>query len=798
MPKNILGHCFLLLTILLFSCDQTASCIDADDFGDIEREFLTVYPAVTDQCSVPTGIGGHKESYSAIVVPTGAISTNPAKVLNDCLTKDETLTIHGPDISAQLGSKEDSKKNGCLAYTTETKILLCESFCETYCYDNSIPLNDKPNWLTNTPRGKDSDFGINITPGSQIFVSVVDGSINLSGGIVNPANVIAGNGQLSSLFFSDMPQFPHSTSTTLPFVAQAGYSYSTKISSQYAFPPSTTAISIIGNGLTDIQRYELLSKNIISFTPFPPNYPSVPIEANPDTWKCLEGFPNDKNKMKCSFPDASGEDDYSGYSASNNNLMSSRAYEVGTDGDAHQITNYGGFIRFNEDGANKNEVFDLSGLTNLIAVEKLSDKSYDQFIDLKAKETRCNNIPINISIIDKSDANKIHYKSDNLILSSSSYTSKNIPFYSDSKIKIELRSGPFSSFNGCTILVKSQNYLDIKLPISGFVQFKMKDLENISYGDLKGNYLPGEPSLQTNFMDCNTINYGFAQSFYVNKDADGNFKGIGIDCKSSIAPSAPLIRAIINGGSAQYIGLLSGIPQTITSSTTTGKEGFSKIQIIKDSNYVNKIKFFPFDSTSLATPINDSSGFICNTRNNCSEISCNGAKISGIKAQFDGTSIKALSVICQGYEISQSQNSCDIYGRIINPIGAKIILPTTPPGTPTAIITETSASKEVFIKSETSAISIDKSSVALKITDVFIGLDGYANKNHSEINPNICRARLNIAGCAIGANICNIAAQSNYSTILPQNACGHTGNGETGTIIDTNYGTGGGGGGNLE
>jgi type IV secretory pathway VirB6-like protein len=798
MPKNIFRHCFLLLTILLFSCDQNASCIDADDFGDIEREFLTVYPAITDQCLVPTGIGGHKEGYSGIVVPSGAISTDPPKVLKDCLTEDATLNTNGPDISAQLGTKEDSTKNGCLAYTTESKIMICESFCETNCYDNSTPPNIQPNWLTNTPRGKDSDFGINITPGSQIFVSVEDGSINLSGGIVNPANLIGGTGQPSYLFFSDMSQFPHSSSGTPPFIAQAGYSYSTNISSQYAFTPPNPATSIIGNGLTEIQRYHLLSKNIISFTPYPSNYPSVPIEANLDTWKCLEGFPNDKNKMKCSFPDPSGEDDYSGYSASNNNLMSSRAYEVGTNGDAHQITNYGGFIRFNNDGVNNIKVFVLSGLTNSSAVEQSSDESYDQFIDLKARDTQCNNIPINISIIDKSDPNKIHYKSDNLILSSSSYTSKNIPFYSDSKIKIELHSGASSSFNtGCIISVKSQKYLDIKMPISGFVQFKMKDLENISYGDLKGNYVTGEPSLQTNFMDCNTNNYGFAQSFYINKDAGGNFKGIGIDCKSSIAPSAPLIRSIINGGSAQYIGALSGTSQTITSSVTAGKEGFSKIQIIKDSNYVNKIKFFPFDSTASATAIHDSSGFTCNTRNNCSEISCNGAKISGIKAQFDGTSIKALSVICQGYEISQSQNSCDIYGRIINPNGAKIILPTPSPVSPTPIITETPASKEVFIKSGASAISIDKSSGASTISDVFIGLDGYANKNHSEINPNSCRARLNIPGCAIGTKICNIT-QSSYSDILPQNECSHAGNGEAGTIIDTNYGTGGGGGGNLE
>lgn len=790
MPKNIFRHCFLLFTILLFSCDQTASCIDADDFGDIEREFLTVYPAVNDKCIVPTDIGGHKNNYAGVTPNSGAPNSDPAKVLSDCLTKDETLTTYGPDELAQLGTKEDSEKNGCLAYTSETKIMLCESFCETYCYDNSIPPNTKPNWLTNTPRGKDSDFGINITPGSQIFVSVEDGSINLSGGIVNPANMIGGVGGQSSLYFSDMPQFPHSTSTTPPFIAQSGYSYVTKISSQYVFPPSNTPTSIIGNALNDIKRYELLSRNIISFTPYPSNYPSVPIEANPESWKCLENFPNDKNKIKCSFPDPSGEDNYSGYSASNDNLMSSRAYEVGTDGNAHQITNYGGFIRFNNDGANNNEVFDLSGLTNSIAIEKSNDKSYDQFIDLKAKEAKCNNIPINIFIIDKSEVNKIHYKSENLILSSSSYTSKNIPFYSDSKIKIELNLGASSNFHrDCVISVKSQKYLDIKMPISGFVQFKMKDLENISYGDLKGNYQADAPSLQTNFMNCPSNN--FAKSFYVNKDGDGNFKGIGIECQS------PAVRALVNGGTAQYIGLLSGNPQTITSSTTTGKEGFSKIQIIKDSNYVNKIKFFPFDSTVPATAIHDSSGFICNTRNNCSEISCNGAKISGIKAQFDSTSIKALSVICQEYEVSQSQNSCNIYGRIINPLGAKIILPTSTPPLGTAIINEGATSKEVFLKSDTSTISINKSSEALTISDVFIGLDGYANKNHSEINPNRCRARLNIADCAIGAKICNIV-QSNYSATLPQNSCGYTGNGGAGTIIDTNYGTGGGGGGNLE
>ena len=46
----------MLFVILLFSCDQNNVCIDADDFGDIERETIKVYAGGDDElnlCSIP-------------------------------------------------------------------------------------------------------------------------------------------------------------------------------------------------------------------------------------------------------------------------------------------------------------------------------------------------------------------------------------------------------------------------------------------------------------------------------------------------------------------------------------------------------------------------------------------------------------------------------------------------------------------------------------------------------------------------------------------------------------------------
>ena len=73
----------MLFAILLFSCDQNNVCIDADDFGDIERETIKVYAGgddKLDKCSIPESAGAN--GYE--VLADGALKT--------CLTTDFTIS----------------------------------------------------------------------------------------------------------------------------------------------------------------------------------------------------------------------------------------------------------------------------------------------------------------------------------------------------------------------------------------------------------------------------------------------------------------------------------------------------------------------------------------------------------------------------------------------------------------------------------------------------------------------------------------------------------------------------------
>lgn len=742
------------------------------------------------------------------------MDSDPKKLLNKCLTTNEPLQASVNGEFQQLGTQTVNGKSGCLGYSDEQKILLCEAFCENYCYANSVASTSEPNWVTNTPRGSDSDYGVNITPGSKIFVTVEEGEVNFSGGTSPTAISPINTPTIKTLNF-DGNSYPNSL-TLPPTQIEAGSSFETSILSNYQNTPIL--------GTTSLVRSKILTKNLLIFSPNPNGYseitPRVPLVPDPEAWKCLEGFPNDSTKIKCSFLDDSGEDIYNSGNPSLSNALSSRAFEVGTDGDTHKFTNYGGFIRFNGDRDNA-----ITTPTNHSFPISIDGGGFDKFIDVKAKDMRsnarsdirCNNFEITLSIIDKQDQNKIYYQAPNLLLSSSTYTTKNIPFYIDSKIVItRTGAGASQPFNDCGVSIKSQKYFDITMPNSGFIQFKMKDLESISYNDLKGGYESTNSSFQKNFMECSANSY--ITKFYVNKNTN-NPVGIGMDCTTVTSPSTT--RGVVYGGSAQYLGSLSGTLQEVQATNI----GFSKIQIIKNSsNYIDEIKFFPFDQSNPTSIPNVNLN--C-TGSDCSELSCNGGKISGLKAQFDGSKIKALGVICLGNGVTgafANENSCSIYGRIINPRGPKLVTSSPSSSAPTAgVLINDTISKQVYVnRSELEFTSTPSPQPNLSISlpsnyvvsDVYVGLDSYSNTNHDNLTQTgLCRAKLNISNCQIGlsAGSCTIPlgykvcspvntcapSTTDYSTLLPQD-CNHSGSGQNGIIVNNIFGTGGGGGGNIE
>jgi hypothetical protein len=177
----------LFFIILLFSCDQNNNCIDADDFGDVERETIRVYAKddrSLDDCRIPDGltaINSYEDANSKLII-------EPLKI---CLTKNYTIKsiASGSETYQVFNSCAPiAGKEGCLKFNKPecfTALKLCEAYCENKCSEKDIYISDAEKYsstdfqssvdgklvFSSTPRTANSDFGVNITPDSQIFVS---------------------------------------------------------------------------------------------------------------------------------------------------------------------------------------------------------------------------------------------------------------------------------------------------------------------------------------------------------------------------------------------------------------------------------------------------------------------------------------------------------------------------------------------------------------------------------------------------------------------------------------------------
>lgn len=794
----------MLFAILLFSCDQNNVCIDADDFGDVERETIKVYAGgdeELDKCSIPEG--AVVRDYA--VLPDGALKT--------CLTTEHTIAKldTGGEIYQQFSkvSASDRAQNsattpvdlpGCLKFSKPNAsfaLILCEAYCEDKCsknevYDadgNKIPtLPDGIFVESNNPRSTNSDTGINITPGSKIFITAKGSVSNASNAIPVPT----GSKVTKSLLVPDAePHDPVIATEKIKIESENPYNFKLNgnISNgvaQFRTDDFPSDPALIRNKA--IQTKIFARRNLIILNQYPAGYiaPKTPLKADTEAWKCLKKFPNQSKNIDCSIHANANYDQYnSTLTPLFENEFSSQVFDVGTE--SMKIIRDGGFIRYNDDLltpkiSEDDSATDVEGVvykkiiigpsTRSIDALTLDGPREDRFIDLK---TDCKSLTLSsLSIKNSDDPTKTYYQINNLKLTSS-YTTKNIPFYSDSTININIFPAVASS---CNLFIKAQKYLDIVMPNSGFVEFRMKDLEDISYDDLvdKGVY---DETLTSNNKEMTCPAGEFATQVFFNKNPSRKVVGVGLACSGS----APQIT--VTGTANNFIGAQAST--TSPNYSSDSNLGFSKIVIVKDSSGINNVIFYNYNDNASSDSSADNN---CKSDANCVEISCNGGKISGLKAQANNSSIHALSAICSGNNNDatlSTENICPLYARIINKEAEK---------SPAGGIGDDDANEYSKVFSATSSF-VPPRLTNQKINRIYLGLQGYASADKKKLTDPECKIPLDIAGCDIDSSTC---ANTNFSTSMATairsiSGC-HSGDGFDGQLQAGKAGTGGSGAGN--
>ena len=385
----------MLSTILLFSCDGNNRCIDADDFGNTQKEIINVSASLTEVCYNSIKPDSYKNQYADIspittTLTQGAGVTGVApNALIDCLTKEDlkgtylTLDNAVKLVQGITSYKPDGK--GCIDLDVDNyeERKLCETICELDCVKkngnviDATKLSSDMIWKASTPRKQDSSDGIDITPNSNIFVSAA-GEVNFRKTYESEL--------ASTIQPLDLTSFAGNQVVKLQFFGNYG-DLSTQ--SYYALATPTT---------DDIAKMQgLARRSLVFFTPLNANNNPIPLNKTITASELT-------------------------LAQSNNGVIS------------HAST-------------------------------------IDGFINFKmTKTTNCNDAQIDVSI--KKNGSKItYYKVTNLKLSEV-YSTKNIPTYSDSTIKIDITNNTIpQSPKDCIIKMQTQGYADTEIPYSGIAQF---------------------------------------------------------------------------------------------------------------------------------------------------------------------------------------------------------------------------------------------------------------------------------------------------------------------------------------
>ncbi len=480
---------FLILFLLILNSCKDDGCIEADDFGEYEVENLTISSNNIDgYCDYKNGLSVN--------------STEHGEGLKQCLIS-ESYTDN-PTIS----SGQATTVNGCIKLSDGSPSQKdCIENCKNKCLQNAnagTTSNFEPNWKSTSARDNDNDSGLLIRSASEIKIRAI-GDINLGNKIsYGNVSVSANNKKLNIDKFIDI---------------QKGQNIMTKFSGSWtdATDSANSANTILGGNQTANEATPTKifnnARRLVAYTiEHPEGYgfntsasneesgsKGVPLIPNTRAWSCIH---NDSsvssiaNQTVCSREGLDIElDNYVaiGYTQANNK-EASRVFNVGTDKEF--LTDYGGFIRWNNDGLQKSTFDPFNGITcstssicnpdvdeengqivgdissgdSLITLKDMGKYSYRA--SFKSLVSGCNDFDINVSV--RNDSTSADLKDFIINVKNNLWSEQIIDIETDESLVIKYNQTKVDG-NSCGkyLAVRFLRYHDIEIKKSGYAKLTM-------------------------------------------------------------------------------------------------------------------------------------------------------------------------------------------------------------------------------------------------------------------------------------------------------------------------------------
>ncbi len=484
-----IGNFLILFTLLLNACKDDG-CIEADDFGEYEVENLIILSNNSN------GFCDYKDGLAVS-------SSDHGPGLKQCLISEQYTD------SPTTSSGQTTTVNGCVklpdgSQSQKDCIENCKDKCLKNANSGASTLNFEPNWNSTSARDDNNDSGLLIRSGAEIKIRAI-GDINLGNKIsYGNVSVNSNNRKLNIDRFVDI---------------QKGQNVMTKFSGSWndESDSGNVANTVLGGNQTATEstpsRVFNNARRLIAYTiEHPEGYgfntsasneklgsKGVPLIPDTKAWRCIHNDPSissNLNKTVCSREGLDSElDDYVsiGYTQANNN-QASRVFNVGTEQES--LTDYGGFIRWNNDDLQKSNFDPFSGITcstlsecnyngndehgqivgdissgdSLITLYDMGRYSYRA--SFKSLISQCNNYDINVIV--RNDLTSADVKSFTINVNNSSWSNEIVDIETDESLVVKYNQTKVNQ-NSCGkyLAVRFLRYHDIEIKKSGYAKLTM-------------------------------------------------------------------------------------------------------------------------------------------------------------------------------------------------------------------------------------------------------------------------------------------------------------------------------------
>ena len=491
--KNIVCKLAALFLLLSLSSCTDQGCIEADDFGEYEYQTLTVNANASAESCV--------YDYSLDITDPGQGSGLKSYLTTGSATV--TRVISNAEVTTS-----GTVNKGCNGFSDIANKTLCISNAIQKCQiqNKSHSSSAEPNWLATAGRDTSQNYGVTIRPKTEITI-IASGSVTLGDQI-----------EYSNAYVSPrdyLPTFTDETWRSKFFDVKNGQSLNIKFSGQWL----NSSTNQIGGGASslgstgDEKIYNGARRAVAYVVPAPTGYSfdttksseqegtkGVPLLPDPEAWQCTYTAPDGAS---CDNKDYTSI----GYNSASNSLTK-QVFPINSTTESFTLGQYGGMIRWNNDGIIKNSTDPFSNLTSPprgIAQNGmflgdathgkgiLNSTSFSYKVSFQSADTNCN-ISISVSVKDNVG---------NLL---NSYETRPYPLnitltsgWSTDDLALEpnqnLVVGAINQYNasnqncGNSIKVKFIRYKDIEITQSGFVSFTMLNGNGSSTCNLKGSII---------------------------------------------------------------------------------------------------------------------------------------------------------------------------------------------------------------------------------------------------------------------------------------------------------------------